>query len=208
MVSNPTTLRYTVLLITLPLFFLSCQKNQKIVLFDNPEKDPLRLILDDEIELILAAGELKRLSMDYGEHSLSINGADAQIIRLEGESTFLINPTRATYYEEELMYFLTDEAEEDFRKYNMKESEVEGFLVNGNFRKIENQLLIKKTWRFDPDQNIAAGVNIKTPMQRSTYSLKKLHRAADLRKELEAETEEDLYKQLEQEDEETKIQAL
>ncbi len=164
------------------IFLLSaCQAPIKKVDIDNPSTNTITLLFDDDEPIVLAPGETKTVELQFGKRKLKVNSESVEEINLLKEYDYLINPSKATYYEEEMHYFANQAAQKKYeRDHLMPKSEVEGVEVNGAFRKIENKLLIKNTWQFGVGQDVTEEIRLGHANKKEHYAIKKLHRATDL----------------------------
>ena len=164
------------------LFLLSaCQAPVKKVDIDNPSSNTLTLRFDEDEPIILAPGETKTVEVQFGKRKLKVNSESVEEIHLLPEYDYLINPSKATYYEEEMHYFANEAAQKKYeRDHLVAKSVVEGVEVNGTFRKIENKLLIKNTWQFGVGQDLTEEIRLGYSNKEDHYAIKKLHRATDL----------------------------
>ncbi|MEO1515204.1 MAG: hypothetical protein AAFV95_09320 [Bacteroidota bacterium] len=161
--------------------FVACDWVEKKIVIDNPSSRSVRIAIDDK-NIELAAGESKKVMVRFGKQSVQVDNGPSEEIYLDSEHDYLLNPTRATYYVEDVMFFRSRKAEKEYNRYN-KGSIVEGYQVPGKFEKIEGQLLLKKNWRFGIGERASSEMYIDSPLQRQSYSFRKLHRAAKLRQQ-------------------------
>ncbi len=169
------------LFILLAFFLTACQAPVKKVKIDNPSTNDITIQFDGGESIYLAPGETKTIDLQFGKRKIRVNSESEEELNLETEYDYMINPLKATYYEEEMHYFATQSAQKRYeRDHIIPKSEVEGVEVNGKFRKIENQILIRDTWQFGVDKEVTEEVRLSHSNKKEHYVIKKLHRAVDL----------------------------
>ncbi|KAA3640717.1 MAG: hypothetical protein DWQ02_01635 [Bacteroidetes bacterium] len=163
----------------------------KPVVIDNPGDEKVVLQLDNDPVIELEPHQTKALEVKFGKRKITVNNGTPEEIYLDPEKDYLINPTRETYYIEHKIYFTSDEAKEEYLRYNKDEleSEVEGMKVTGKFKKIENQLVITKQWKYGLDDPAKNSIKLlMSNRNRDNYTLIKIHRREDLENEIASET--------------------
>lgn len=191
--------------ITLYLFvfivFASCKEAIKPVLIDNPSDSAVVLQFGDGNEITVKAGEKMEAPVQFGKTTLRIDGGDAMDIELDSEREYLINPTFENYYIQNLVYFYSNRAKDDYEdKFGIQKSTVGGYEVNGSFDEIDSLLVIPKTWVFGLDQTPSQSGRGST--SKGYTKVKKLHRETDLTDMLQAQMMEMLEELISEETEE------
>lgn len=174
--------RYYPLLLLFSLF-LSCQAPEKIVVIDNSGTEDLMLVFDDAQRINLGPGQTKEVKLQFGKRKMKINNEAEEEIYLDAEQDYIISPLKGTYYIETVRYFTSKRAEERYYdNYAQAESEVEGITVTGDFRKVENQVLVKKTWQYGLDSPISSSVKLShgTVRNKEYFTVGKIYRKEDL----------------------------
>lgn len=167
------------LFFALTLFF-SCQQPTKKVLIDNPSEEKITIVIDEIRTYNLEAHQSREIEIKFGKRSLKVNNNEPVEIYLDRKKDYMINPLNETYYIEDVMFFISDQAREEYMRYNPPTSKIEGVEVNGQFKKIEGNFLIEKSWKFGPDDPPMGKIGVNTPRNISSYALKKIHRKVDL----------------------------
>ncbi|MEO0338703.1 MAG: hypothetical protein AAF242_05765 [Bacteroidota bacterium] len=155
----------------------ACQPVSKTITIDNPSQEKITIVLDDNETIELAAQEAKRVMTKFGKRDISINGGETETIHLKADSDYLLNPTKSTYFVENIYYFFSQSARESHMRYNKDTIHIGNVALNGEFRRIENQLLIPKAWTFGPTEDPKQMVKMrKTSSNQDYHMTQKLHR--------------------------------
>jgi len=177
--------------------FVSCQAPIKEVEIDNPSSNTISVQFDGAEKLSLAPGETKKIELRFGKRTLKVNSESLVEINLDPDHDYLINPLKANYYEEEVHYFSTPSARKRYERDHLSpKSVVEGYEINGAFRKIENKLLIKNTWQLGVGQAFTPEVRLEHQNKEEHHVIKKLHRGAELGKVIRENTIREIQKNL------------
>jgi hypothetical protein len=128
-------------------------------------------------KIVIPPNTKDEIMIPFKNQKVEINGAIFEI-DLDDQKDYLLNPSLATYYIEEIYYFTSPKMEKEYFEdhYNPK-SDVEGFEVDAEITKIENVLLIEKNWFFDVDADPSTGMRTNSD---GMVKMKKIHRAEDL----------------------------
>ena len=163
------------------LSFFSCEVPSKTITIDNPSPEKVVMVLDGIETIEVLAGEAKRVLTRFGKREISINGGEVELIQLRPDLDYLLNPTKSTYYVENIYYFFSKSARESYMRYKKDTIQVGGMVLNGEFRRIENQILIPKAWTFGPTElPKQAGQVQKRNASQDYHMTQKLYREQDL----------------------------
>lgn len=165
------------------LSFFSCEVPSKTITIDNPSAEKLVVVLDGIETIEVLAGEAKRVLTKFGKREISVNGGEAQAIQLKPDLDYLLNPTQSTYYVENIYYFFSKSARESHLRYNKTKDTIQvgGMVLNGEFRRIKNQILIPKAWTFGPTEMPKQAVQVQKRNASQDYHMtQKLYREQDL----------------------------
>jgi flagellar biosynthesis regulator FlbT len=168
------------IVLTIAILLSACSEVTKSITVDNPTEDEVVFSIDDGEEITIPPKTSKELIVKYGNRKVILNNSEEEII-LESDYDYLLNPTKSNYYIETIVY-MADHDQERFRKeFGTYMSVVEGSEIEGEFKKIESQLLIPKTWHFgigeEPNNNLKVDFSGKNYF----FKRKKLHRASDIK---------------------------
>ena len=129
----------------------------------------------------IESGETKTAVLKFGKRQISVNDQPAQEIYLDKDNDYLLNPSKETYYIEKTKYFASQREEKRYYEDHYPEkSTVEGFELNGEYKKIENQILIKKVWKFGLEKEKTSSVYTKIHPSKGYIVVSKIHRRKDL----------------------------
>lgn len=175
-------MKNTLFLFILSFCILSCSAPEKKVVIDNPIGEKTKLTINGKV-INLKPRQTREVTIKFGDVEFIVNDGTPETVYLDGEKDYLINPLKETYYVETLYFFMTQEAQENFA---MPTSKVEGVEVNGDFKAIENQIAIAKTWRYGLDEEPSGGLGVRSP-SRSVYKTRKIHRKEDIERKINDE---------------------
>lgn len=136
----------------------------------NPTNAPITFSIDDK-NFTLAPKTAEEAKISHGSHTVTINGqtvGNFDFGWFDGQS--IINPTLASFVEEEVIYTVKGNPEAFLDKVTVRKIELDGDEYEGPYRLIEPALYIKKTWDFAPWEGSPEEVNTKS---RSEYVIKK-----------------------------------
>ena len=164
-------------LLVLCLSLVSCSPEQKSLQIDNPSYETFEIKFEGNKKIVIPPNTKDEIMVPFEKQKVEINGAIFEI-ELDDQKDYLLNPSLATYYIEEIYYFISPKMEKEYfeEHYNPK-SKVEGFEVDAEITKIENVLLIEKNWFFDLDAAPSTGMRTNND---GMVKMKKIHRAEDL----------------------------
>ncbi len=143
------------------LLVSSCGDNNKILEIDNPTDAAIALSFDEGTEgaqaFEIQPQQNMQIVLASGKHQVKIGEEDAVEIDMAAKGDFLFNPSRSNYIVEEIWYgpetasamieALGDKAENMMgHKLPKTTIEVMGFPLEGHFKKIEGDLMIKQIW--------------------------------------------------------------
>ncbi len=138
-------------LVLITLF--SCMNVTKPVVVDNPTDSEVLIVLDSKDTIKLQANEKKEIPVKYGKRKISVNGEDLGVIELKNKNDYVLNPTRSNYYKKTILYFSSNRAEEEYKKYSKDDTIiVEGMVFKGRFKKYHGDLLIVNDFDYGLDE--------------------------------------------------------
>lgn len=169
-----------ILLSLMSVLIFSCSNPEKIVWVDNPGEEPLTVTFGGDQTVELEPSQTLEVQIKFGETTVQAGDGDPEKMTLDIDRDYLINPLKATYYIEKLKFFPSEEDRIKYEKYYAKTTDIEGMEVNGEFKKIEGQLAIPKTWDYGIGENTDEQIVRKIDRQVEEYTLEKIHRKDEL----------------------------
>ncbi|MEM1320820.1 MAG: hypothetical protein AAGG75_11225 [Bacteroidota bacterium] len=171
---------YLLLLLLLSLWY-SCQAPEKTVVIDNSGAEQLMLVFDDAERIYVEPGQAKEVKLQFGKRRMKINNETEEEFYLDPDFDYLISPLRNTYYIETVHYFTSQRARERYyNNYAPAVTTVEGWELNGDFRKVENELAIKKTWQYGLDRSVSENLRMSNNLKKDHFKVGKIYRKEDL----------------------------
>lgn len=164
-------------LLILSLCLVRCSPEVKTLQIDNPSYETFEIKFQGNKKILIPPNSKDEIIIPFEKQKVEINGDEFEI-DLDNQKDYLLNPSLATYYIEEIYYFVSPKMEKEYfeEHYNPK-SDVEGFEIDAEITKIENVLLIEKNWFFDLDADPSEGMRTNND---GMVKMKKIHRAEDL----------------------------
>ncbi|MFK8054949.1 MAG: hypothetical protein AB8F78_02415 [Saprospiraceae bacterium] len=174
--------------ILLCLLLFSCNQSPELVKFvriDNPGEEVVTVSFDDGPELSLAPGETQEISVRSGSRKFRINNEEQVEIHLDADSSYLLNPTRASYVLETISYFpSTEAAERYYEDHQGVTVDIFGFQFEGQYEKIESKLVMPRNWAYGIGYTATPKVNLNKIPRKGYIQKKQLHREIDLYKKI------------------------
>ena len=187
-------MRIRFLNLALIVCFISCGAPTKEVCIDNPTDSEITIHFDEDEPIQINAKEKKCVPIKFGKRTLHFKDTQTELI-LESERDYIINPTKSTYYIENIPHVISTKGQENYNDdYGQPKSFIDGFQVNGDFEEIKETTLIGKSWTFGLDTEASESANIQRNPKNGYYIVRKIHRGSDL----SAKISESLVNQLEE----------
>ncbi|MEM9545271.1 MAG: hypothetical protein AAGA77_04825 [Bacteroidota bacterium] len=169
-----------ILFIVLVVAAYSCSAPTKEVCIDNPTESDIIIHFDNNEPIQINAKEKKCVQLKFGTRTLHYNETQTEL-KLDGEKDYIINPTKSTYYIQNIPYVLSQKGKENYRNdYGSPSSVVEGFEMNGDFEEIKEKVLIAKNWTFGLDEEASESASTNYNPNTGYYIVRKIHRGSDL----------------------------
>ncbi len=187
------------------LIICSCSSPSKEIYIDNPGKEELTIEFEDGEKITLGPYQSLTREIEFGKRKIKVNGQAEEDIYLDPEFDYLLNPTKETYYFQKAKYFTSiREREKYYEDHPIETSKLDGMEIQGDFTKIENKILIKKTWVFGLDQEMTETAKGRTKSKKGYLTATKIHRKKTLTDRVNKETMDYIQKELEKMKEEIK----
>lgn len=181
------------LFLALIVGFVSCSSPTKEVCIDNPTDSDITIHFDVDEPIQIDAKGKKCIPLKFGKRTLHFNDTQTSLL-LEGERDYIINPTKSTYYIQNIPYVISGKGQENYNNdYGSPTSEIGAIIINGDYEEIKDKILIAKNWTFGLDEEASASARIQNP-KNGYYIVRKIHRGTDIQDALS----ESMIKQLEE----------
>ena len=150
--------------------FSSCTQ-KKTLLIDNPTRKPIEVKFEEGLERTIAAKSQERIVITQSSTTVYLNGQKVGDISFDNENEYLLNPTLADYYIEEVVYGGSMHSTPKGTKNDITEKQFkfDDVPFKGYVRK-DNSLLIANVWKYGVDDELPLVKGVKTPsIKRKIY---------------------------------------
>jgi len=172
-------------LTTLLCLLIACKQPIGEVIIDNPSDKEYKLEFKKQPAINVPPNSKFPAQVKFGKNTISINDQEPITIQLDKDKEYIINPSLAQYYIEDVVYTVSSRGQKRYEEdYGVMKTKIGAFELNGNFQKIEPTLLIEKHWLFDLDSDPSEIVGIKVNPKRGYKICKKIVRHDDIMKEV------------------------
>lgn len=169
-------------LIFIIIGFSACNSKPKDILVDNPTEKSISIKFDQTENINLLPGESKIISLNFGKENLVVNGDKKYELVLDKNKDYLLNPGLETYYIETIVYGSPVGIKQYYSNYGVHKSEIDNFLIEGEYEEIKSKILIEKSWYFSFDEE--AHNRVKKVSNDEYFKVRKLHRSKDLKSKI------------------------
>jgi len=155
--------------------FSSCTQ-KKTLIIDNPTRKPIEVKFEEGLERTVAAKGQERIVITQASTTVYLNGEKVGDITFDSDKEYLLNPTKANYYIEEVAYGGSMHSTPKGNKNDIIETKLmfDDIPFTGYVRK-DNSLLITKVWEYGVDNDLPS-----TKKKDQTPSIKrKIYREID-----------------------------
>jgi len=150
--------------------FSSCTQ-KKTLIIDNPTRQAIKVSFEEGLERTIAAKSQERIVITQSATTVYLNGEKVGDVTFDGEKEYLLNPTQANYYIEEVTYgggiHSTPKGNKnDITEQRLKFDDIE---YKGYVRK-DNSLLITNVWKYGVDDDLPTASGDQSPsVKRKIY---------------------------------------
>ena len=157
------------------LLFTACGDSNKILEIDNPTEEAINLSFDDGAQaFMLEGGQNTQIVLTQGKHQVKINDGEAIEIDVPSRGDYLFNPTKSNYILEEIWYgpesaqammeMFEKQGRTNMLNHKLPKDTIEilGFPIEGHYKKIEGDLMIKQVWEIGVQEEPPATIQIES----------------------------------------------